>query len=59
MAEFGADQKQDAINLAHHLMDMLKSKPGAPNMRLVHRKKTWDTCGTSASPARGYRLRSG
>ncbi len=34
MAEFGADKKQDAINLAHEVMDKLKSKPGAPNMKL-------------------------
>ncbi len=34
LAEFGADRKQDAIDLAHQVMDMLKSKPGTPNMRL-------------------------
>ena len=30
MVEFGADKKQDALDPAHHVMDMLKSKPGAP-----------------------------
>ena len=35
MAEFGADRKDDALELAHRAMDMLKNKPGAPNMRLL------------------------
>ncbi len=34
MAEFGADKKQDALALAHEVMEKLKSKPGAPSMRL-------------------------
>src|SRR5438045_2106055 len=29
MAEFGADKRQDAIDLAHQAMDALKKKPGA------------------------------
>jgi FAD/FMN-containing dehydrogenase/Fe-S oxidoreductase len=34
MAEFGADKKEDALDLANHVMEMLKSKPGAPSMKL-------------------------
>ncbi len=34
MAEFGADKKEDALETAHRVMEMLKSRPGAPNMRL-------------------------
>ncbi len=34
MAEFGADKKQEALDLAHEVMDRLKSKPGAPSMTL-------------------------
>jgi FAD/FMN-containing dehydrogenase/Fe-S oxidoreductase len=34
MVEFGADKKEDALDQAHHVMDVLKSKPGAPNMAL-------------------------
>ena len=34
MAEFGADRQQDALDIAHQLIDMLKSKPGAPSMQL-------------------------
>ncbi|MBV9610689.1 MAG: FAD-binding oxidoreductase, partial [Acidobacteria bacterium] len=34
MAEFGADRHQDALDLAHQVMDVLKSKPNAPHMRL-------------------------
>jgi Fe-S oxidoreductase len=32
--EFGADKKQDALELAREAMEALKSKPGAPNMKL-------------------------
>ncbi len=35
MAEFGADKKQDALDLAHQVMDKLKTKHNAPSMRLV------------------------
>ena len=34
MAEFGAEKKQDAIDLAKHVMEMLKKKPAAPSMKL-------------------------
>lgn len=34
MAEFGAEKKQDAIDLAKHVMEMLKKKPGAPALKL-------------------------
>jgi FAD/FMN-containing dehydrogenase len=34
LAEFGADKKQDALDLVHEVMQKLKSKPGAPNMKL-------------------------
>jgi len=34
MAEFGADNKEDALNLAREVMEKLKSKPGAPSMKL-------------------------
>jgi FAD/FMN-containing dehydrogenase/Fe-S oxidoreductase len=34
MAEFGAEKRQDAIDLANRVMEMLKKKPGAPSMKL-------------------------
>jgi Fe-S oxidoreductase/FAD/FMN-containing dehydrogenase len=34
MAEFGAEKKQDAIDLAKHVMETLKKKTGTPSMRL-------------------------
>ena len=34
MAEFGAERKQDAIDLAHRVMEVLKKKPDAPKMKL-------------------------
>jgi FAD/FMN-containing dehydrogenase/Fe-S oxidoreductase len=34
LAEFGADNRQDALDLAHQVMEVLKSRPGAPAMRL-------------------------
>src|SRR5215831_6336762 len=34
MAEFGAEKRQDAIDLANHVMDVLKTKSDAPSMRL-------------------------
>jgi len=34
MAEFGADKRQDAIDLAKQVMDVLQRNPGAPSMRL-------------------------
>ncbi|HEV8492344.1 MAG TPA: FAD-binding oxidoreductase, partial [Candidatus Angelobacter sp.] len=34
MAEFGADKRQDAIDLANHVMEALKTKSDAPSMRL-------------------------
>ncbi|HEU4413851.1 MAG TPA: FAD-binding and (Fe-S)-binding domain-containing protein [Candidatus Angelobacter sp.] len=34
MAEFGADKKQDAIDLAHRVMESLKRRPDAPSMKL-------------------------
>ena len=39
MAEFGADKREDALELAHRVMDLLKSKPGAPHMRLLSEKE--------------------
>jgi FAD/FMN-containing dehydrogenase/Fe-S oxidoreductase len=34
MAEFGADRREDALDLARHVMEVLKKKPDAPSMRL-------------------------
>jgi Fe-S oxidoreductase/FAD/FMN-containing dehydrogenase len=34
MAEFGAEKKQDAIDAAIHVMEVLRKKPGAPSMKL-------------------------
>jgi FAD/FMN-containing dehydrogenase/Fe-S oxidoreductase len=34
MAEFGAEKKQDAIDIARHVMEVLRKKPGAPSMKL-------------------------
>jgi FAD/FMN-containing dehydrogenase/Fe-S oxidoreductase len=34
MAEFGADRKQEALDLARRVMEMLQSKSGAPSMKL-------------------------
>ncbi len=34
MAEFGADSKQDALDLARQVMEVLKKKPNAPAMKL-------------------------
>ncbi len=34
MAEFGADSKEEALDTAHRVMEMLKSTPGAPSMKL-------------------------
>jgi FAD/FMN-containing dehydrogenase/Fe-S oxidoreductase len=46
LAEFGADKRGDAIDLAHEIMEMLKKKPGAPNMKLFTDKEDiehlWD-----------------
>ena len=39
MAEFGADQQEEALDTAHRVMEMLKQKPGAPNMRLITAKE--------------------
>jgi len=39
MAEFGADKKEDALDLVHRVMDTLKSKPNAPHMRLFTEKE--------------------
>lgn len=39
MAEFGADKRLDAIDLANQVMDALKKKPGAPNMKLFTDKE--------------------
>jgi FAD/FMN-containing dehydrogenase/Fe-S oxidoreductase len=39
MAEFGADKKQDAIDLAHQVMDALEKKPDAPSMKLFTEKE--------------------
>jgi FAD/FMN-containing dehydrogenase/Fe-S oxidoreductase len=34
LAEFGAAKQEDALQLAHAVMDKLKSKPNAPSMKL-------------------------
>ncbi|HEY1526949.1 MAG TPA: FAD-binding and (Fe-S)-binding domain-containing protein [Candidatus Angelobacter sp.] len=34
MAEFGAEKKRDALDLAKHVMEVLKKKPSAPSMKL-------------------------
>ena len=34
LAEFGADSHDEALDIAHRAMDMLKSKPGTPHMQL-------------------------
>jgi FAD/FMN-containing dehydrogenase/Fe-S oxidoreductase len=34
LAEFGADKKEEALNLAHDVMQKLKAKPGAPSAKL-------------------------
>ncbi len=39
LAEFGADRKEDALELVHRAMDTLKSKAGAPNMYLFTEKQ--------------------
>ena len=39
MAEFGADRKEDALETAHRVMEMLKGKPGAPSMKLFTEKE--------------------
>ena len=39
LAEFGADRHEDALELVHRVMDMLKSKPGAPSMKLFTNKE--------------------
>ena len=47
MAEFGADKREDALDLAHHAMDTLKSKPGA---RVRSKARLKLTMGLSNSP---------
>src|SRR5581483_257699 len=39
VVELGADKKQDAIDLAHQVMDDLKHQAGAPTMKLYTEKK--------------------
>ena len=39
MAEFGADNKEEALETAHRVMEMLKSEPGAPSMKLFTEKE--------------------
>ncbi len=39
MAEFGADKKEDALETAHRVMEMLKSGAGAPSMKLYTEKE--------------------
>jgi FAD/FMN-containing dehydrogenase/Fe-S oxidoreductase len=34
MVEFGAETQQEALDTAHRAIDMLKNRPGAPNVRL-------------------------
>jgi FAD/FMN-containing dehydrogenase/Fe-S oxidoreductase len=39
MAEFGAEKKDEAVAVAHCVMETLKSKPDAPSMRLFTEKR--------------------
>jgi FAD/FMN-containing dehydrogenase/Fe-S oxidoreductase len=39
MAEFGAERREDALDLAHRVMDSLRGKPGAPSMKLFTDKE--------------------
>jgi len=39
LVELGADKKADALDLAHQVEEALKSKPGAPSMRLFTDKE--------------------
>jgi FAD/FMN-containing dehydrogenase/Fe-S oxidoreductase len=39
MAEFGADKRQDAVDLAHRVMGALKKKPDPPSMKLFEDKE--------------------
>ncbi len=39
MAEFGADRREDALDTARRVMEILKQKPGAPNLRLLTEKE--------------------
>ncbi len=39
MTEFGAEKKEDALDLAHRVMEMLRSKSGAPSMKLYTEKE--------------------
>jgi FAD/FMN-containing dehydrogenase/Fe-S oxidoreductase len=39
MAEFGADRKEDVLETAHRVMEMLKSRPAAPSIRLFTEKE--------------------
>jgi len=34
LAEFGADKREDALQIAHEVMARLKAKPGGPSMKL-------------------------
>ncbi len=39
MAEFGAERKADALQVAHRVMDMLKGRSDAPSMRLFSERE--------------------
>jgi FAD/FMN-containing dehydrogenase/Fe-S oxidoreductase len=39
MAEFGADKREDALDVAYRVMTLLQGKPDAPKMRLFTEKK--------------------
>ena len=39
MAEFGADKRDDALDVAYRVMTLLQGKPDAPRMRLFTEKK--------------------
>ena len=52
MAEFGADKRQDAIDLASKSW-RLKAKPDAPSMKLFTERTTWNTSGRCANPDLG------
>lgn len=42
MAEFGAEHKEDALDLAQRTMEMLKTKSGAPHMKLYTERVDMD-----------------
>ena len=58
MAEFGADTQEEALDIAHRVMEMLKSKPGAPTHEAVHRQGGYGASVGGARVRRWARPRS-